>query len=119
MINAIVQNKQGETAVIDLTVHCHEIYKELQSLGYYGSPERLLLRDEEDEEYSVKLYSDSDIGNSMILLLNERDSLYDAYLLDLAVTNAREEIKTDLEQNLMHGQYTTFSEINGKGISGL
>ena len=111
MINAIVQNKQGETAVIDLTVHYHEIYKELQSLGYYSSPERLLLRDEEDEEYSVKLYSDSDIGNSMILLLNERDSLYDAYLLDLAVTNAREEIKTDLEQNLMHGQYTTFSEV--------
>ena len=111
MINAIVQNKQGETAVIDLTVHYHEIYKELQSLGYYGSPERLLLRDEEDEEYSVKLYSDSDIGNSMILLLNERVSLYDAYLLDLAVTNAREEIKTDLEQNLLHGQYTTFSEV--------
>ena len=111
MINAIVQNKQGETAVIDLNVHYHEIYKELQSLGYYGSPERLLLRDEEDEEYSVKLYSDSDIGNSMILLLNERDSLYDAYLLDLAVTNAREEIKTDLEQNLLYGQYTTFSEV--------
>ena len=111
MINAIVQNKHGETAVIDLTVHYHEIYKKLQSLGYYGSPERLLLRDEEDEEYSVKLYSDSDIGNSMILLLNERDCLYDAYLLDLAVTNAREEIKTDLEQNLLHGQYTTFSEV--------
>ena len=60
MINAIVQNKHGETAVIDLTVLYHEIYKELQSLGYYSSPERLLLRDEEDEEYSVKLYSDSD-----------------------------------------------------------
>lgn len=68
MINAIVQNKQGETAVIDLTVHYHEIYKELQSLGYYGSPERLPLKDEEDEEYSVKLYSDSDIGNSTISL---------------------------------------------------
>ena len=47
----------------------------------------------------------------MILLLNERDSLYDAYLLDLAVTNSREEIKTDLEQNLLYGQYTTFSEV--------
>ena len=39
-----------EKAVIDLTVHYHEIYKGLQSLGYYGSPERLFLRDEEDEE---------------------------------------------------------------------
>ena len=87
-----------------MTVHYHEIYKELQSLDYYGSPERLPLRDEEDEEYSVKLYSDSDIGNSMILLLNERDSLYDAYLLDLVVTNAREKIKTDLEQNSLHAK---------------
>ena len=45
-------------------------------------------------------------------MFNSRsDSLYDAYLPDLAVTNAREEIKTDLEQNLLHGQYTTFSEV--------
>lgn len=111
MINAIIQNKNGETAVLDLTAHYHEIYKDLQAIGYYGSPERILLRDEEDEEYRVKLYSDNDIGNSMILLLNERDSLYDAYLLDLAVTNAREEIKPDLEQKLLYGQYSTFSDV--------
>ena len=43
----------------------------------------------------------------MILLLNERDSLYDAYQLDLAVTNAREEIKTDLEQNLLNKKYSS------------
>ncbi len=111
MIKAIIENKNGETAVVDLTAHYHEIYKDLQAIGYYGSPERILLRDEEDEEYRVKLYSDSNIGNSMIKLLNERDNLYDAYLLDLAVTNAREEIKTDLEQNLLHGQYSTFSDV--------
>ena len=74
MINAIIQNKNGETAVLDLTAHYHEIYKDLQAIGYYGSPERILLRDEEDEEYRVKLYSDSDIGNSMIRLLNENDT---------------------------------------------
>jgi hypothetical protein len=111
MLNAIVQNKHGTTAVIDLTAHYHELYRELQAIGYCNSPERLRLRDEEDEEYSVKLYSDSDIGKSMLRLLNESDSLYDAYLLDLAVTNAREEIKTDLEQNLLHGQYSTFSDV--------
>ncbi len=111
MINAIMQNKNGETAVLDLTAHYHEIYKDLQAIGYYGSPERILLRDEEDEEYRVKLYSDSDIGNSIIRLLNENDTLYDAYLLDLAVTNAREEIQPDLEQNLLHGRHSTFSDV--------
>lgn len=111
MIHAIVKNKNGDVAVIDLTVHYHEMYKELQTIGYYGSPELLRLRDVEDEEYTVKLYSDSDIGKSMILLLNDRDSFYDAYLLDLAVTNAREEIKTELEQKLLHEQYSTFTEV--------
>lgn len=94
MLNAVVQNKLGETAIIDLTTHYHKIYQKLQAIGYYGSPERILLRDEESEEYRVKLYSDSDIGKSMIRLLNKGDTLYDAYLLDLAVTNAREEVKT-------------------------
>ena len=111
MINAVVQNKHGETAVIDLTSNYHIIYRELRTAGYQGSPELLGLQDNEDEEYSVKLYSDSDIGNSMILLLNEKDSLYDAYQLDLAVTNAREEIKTDLEQNLLNKKYSAYSEV--------
>ncbi len=47
----------------------------------------------------------------MILLLDERDSLYDAYELDLAVTNAREEIKDDLEQNILHGQYSNVTDV--------
>ena len=37
--------------------------------------------------------------------------MYDAYILDLAVTNVREEIKTDLEQNILHDQYRDFSEV--------
>ena len=44
----------------------------------------------------------------MLPLLNERATLYDAYILDLAVTNVREEIKTDLEQNILHDQYRDF-----------
>ena len=113
MLNAVVQSKQGKTAVIDLTAPYHEIYRELRGIGCYRSPEQLLLRDEEDEDYSVKRYAESDVGNSLLPLLSERDSLYDAYLLDLAVTGAREEIKTELEQNLLHGQYQSFSEVLG------
>lgn len=111
MLNAIIQNKNGETVVIDLTSQYHEIYRELQTVGCYKPPDQLLLQDEEDMEYSVKLYSESDVGNHMLLLLNERNSLCDAYLLDLAVTNARKEIKADLEQKLLHGQYTHFSDV--------
>lgn len=111
MINAIIENKNGETAVIDLTDSYYDIYKQLQEIGYFQSPECLLLRDEEDEGYRVKLYSDSNIGNHLLLLLNDRNSLYDAYILNLAVTNARSEIKTELEQNILHGQYSGFKDV--------
>ena len=59
----------------------------------------------------MKLYSDSEIGSKTILVLSERDSLYDAYMLDLAVTNARDEIKDELEENLLHGQYLNVEEV--------
>lgn len=111
MLNAVIQNKNGETAVIDLTSQYHEIYRELQTVGCYKPPDQLLLQDEEEMEYRVKLYSESDVGSHMLLLLNERNSLCDAYLLDLAVTNAREEIKAGLEQNLLCGQYAQFSDV--------
>lgn len=47
----------------------------------------------------------------MLPLFGERDTLYDAYLLDLAITNAPDEIKTDLEQNILYGQYRCFFEV--------
>ena len=111
MINAVVQNNDGKTAVIDLSAHCHEMYESLRSIGCNVSLEHLKLCDEEGEEYSVKLYSDSEIGNKAILLLTEQDSLYDAYMLDTALTNAREEIKDELEQNLLYGQYADMDEL--------
>ena len=111
MLNAIIQNQKGETAVVDLTVNFTTLYREIHTIGQYLIPEQLFLRDEENEEYSVKLYAESEIGQHMLPLLNERDTLYDAYILDLAVTNVREEIKTDLEQNILHDQYRDFSEV--------
>lgn len=111
MLKAIVQNQKGESAVIDLATDWNTLYQVLHAVGQYLPPERLRLRDEEDEEYSVKLYADNDIGNYMLPLFGERDTLYDAYLLDLAVTNAREEIKPELEQNILRGQYQYFSEV--------
>ncbi len=39
MINAVVQNKDGKTAVIDLSAHSHEMYESLRSIGCNVSPE--------------------------------------------------------------------------------
>ena len=111
MINAIVQNKQGETAVIALPSDRFSIYDELRSIDLRISPDRLKLTDEDDDPVSVKLYSDSDIGNQLILLFNERHTLTDVNNLDTAVTNAREEIKEELEQNILYGQYQSIDDV--------
>ncbi len=97
--------------MVDLTANRNTLYQEIHTIGLYLTPERLFLRDEEDEEYSVKLYAESDIGQHLLPLLGEHDTLYDAYLLDLAVTNARGEIRSDLEQNILNDQYRDFSEV--------
>ena len=111
MINAIVQNKKGETAVIALPSDRFSIYDELRSIDLRISPDRLKLTDEDDDPVSVKLYSDSDIGNQLILLFNERHTLTDVNNLDTAVTNAREEIKEELEQNILYGQYQSIDDV--------
>lgn len=111
MINAIVQNKKGETAVIALPSDRFSIYDELRSIDLRISPDRLKLTDEDDDPVSVKLYSDNDIGNQLILLFNERHTLTDVNNLDTAVTNAREEIKEELEQNILYGQYQSIDDV--------
>ena len=111
MIQAGVRNKFGKAVLIDLTVGRYDLYEELRKVGFYGSPERLYLRGDEEAPFRLQLCSDSRIGNHMLSLFCENDTLYDAYQLVQAVTNVRAEIRTDLEQNILYDRYSRFSEV--------
>lgn len=64
-----------------------------------------LLHDDKDVE--VKLSSDSEIGSRLLRVFSKGDTLADANTVAFAVSTAREEILTDLEQNIIHNQYLT------------
>ena len=110
MITAIIRNKEN-TLVLDLPHSIYDIYEKLQSIGIMQPPKRIPLTDNEDEDIGVKLFSESDFGQHLILTLNEKNTVADANMLTLVVRAASEDIKEELEQNVLYDQYDSMDEV--------
>lgn len=110
MITAIIRNKEN-TLVLDLPHSIYDIYEKLQSIGIMQPPKRIPLTDNEDEDIGVKLFSESDFGQHLILTLNEKNSIADANMLTLVIGAASEDIKEELEQNVLYDQYGSMNEV--------
>lgn len=111
MLKAKVQNKQGKAVEIELRSNEYEVFRGLHELGVCGSLNRLPLTDRADAAVRITLSSDSDFGNALLKLLSEKDTLGDAYLLDTAVSNTREEILEALEQDVLSEQFADKDEL--------
>ena len=110
MITAIIRNKEN-TLVLELPHSIYDIYEKLQSIGIMQQPKQIPLTDNEDEDIGVKLFSDNDFGNHLLLTLSEDNSLADANLLTYIVQNASEDIKEALEQDILYDQYGSMNEV--------
>ena len=110
MITAIIRNKDN-TLVLELPHSIYDIYEKLQSIGIMQPPKQIPLTDNEDEDIGVKLFSDNDFGNHLLLTLSEDNSLADANLLTYIVQNASEDIKEALEQDILYDQYGSMNEV--------
>ena len=110
MITAIIRNKEN-TLVLELPHSIYDIYEKLQSIGIMQPPKQIPLTDNEDEDIGVKLFSDNDFGNHLLLTLSEDNSLADANLLTYIVQNASEDIKETLEQDVLYDQYGSMNEV--------
>ena len=110
MITAIIRNKEN-TLVLELPHSIYDIYEKLQSIGIMQPPKQIPLTDNEDEDIGVKLFSESDFGNHLLLTLSEDNSLTDANLLTYIVQNASEDIKEALEQDILYDQYGSMNEV--------
>ena len=110
MITAIIRNKSN-TLVLELPHSIYDIYEKLQSIGIMQPPKQIPLTDNEDEDIGVKLFSDNDFGNHLLLTLSEDNSLADANLLTYIVQNASEDIKETLEQDVLYDQYGSMNEV--------
>ena len=110
LINAIITYKEN-TLVTEFPKDYLKIYEELNSIGCRKAPERIPLTDNKGDDIRVKLYADSDIGNHLLLLLGENSTLTGANTAAFAVVNSDEDIKQELEQNLLYNQYANTVEL--------
>lgn len=110
MITAIIRNKEN-TLVLELPHSIYDIYEKLQSIGIMQPPKQIPLSDNEDEDIGVKLFSESDFGRHLLLTLNEKNSIADANMLTLVIGAASEDIKEELEQNVLYDQYDSMNEV--------
>ena len=77
MITAIIRNREN-TLVLDFPRSIYDLYEKLQSVGIMKSPKQIPLTDNEDEDIGVKLFSESDFGQHLLLTLNEKNTIADA-----------------------------------------
>ena len=110
MITAIIRNK-GNTLILELPHSIYDIYDKLRSIGIQQPPKRIPLTDNEDEDIGVKLFSESDFGRHLLLTLNEKNTIADANMLTLVIGAASEDIKEELEQNILYDQYDSMDEV--------
>lgn len=110
MITAIIRNKEN-TLVLELPHSIYDIYEKLRSIGIMQPPKRIPLIDNEDEDIGVKLFSESDFGQHLLLTLHEKNTIADANMLTLVIGAASEDIKEELEQNILYDQYDSMDEV--------
>ena len=110
MITAIIRNKDA-ALILEFPWEVYDLYERLQSIGIAKSPKQIPLTDNEDEDIGVKLYSDSSIGRHLLLTLNEKNTIAEANMLTLVVEAASEDIKEELEQNILYDQYSSMNEV--------
>ncbi|ANU53577.1 hypothetical protein I5Q82_09220 [Acutalibacter muris] len=103
MIKVKIANKNGAELERELPTDIHQLYHDMREAGISRPPKNILLHDDKDVE--VTLSSDSKIGNRLLRVFGKNDTLADANTVAFAVSSAREEILTDLEQNIVHNQY--------------
>ena len=110
MITAIIRNREN-TLVLDFPRSIYDLYEKLRSIGIMQPPKQIPLTDNEDEDIGVKLFSESDFGRHLLLTLNEENSIADANMLTLVIGAASEDIKEELEQNILYDQYDSMDEV--------
>lgn len=104
MYKALVRHS-GLAVLLDLPSDPFPLQYDLSQIGIRSRLRDIPIKDDEGSEIQVKLFADSDIGNSLVILFKPSHSLEDANLCAHMVENARPELLEELEQHIVHGQY--------------
>ena len=100
MLKAVISHNEQAT-IVELPMDRLSLQYELSQRLAKDIP----IMDEEDQPISVKLYSESDIGQNLAMLFRPSHSLEDANVCAHAVVHARPEGQDEIEQSIVYGQY--------------
>ena len=95
----------------DVVTEFNQFYDKATEYGLLNSIFSLKVKDMRAEDAPVQLHADSDVGNGLLRILPDNDSLYDARVTDESVSGVREELHDDLETNLVYEQYSDTEEM--------
>ena len=113
ILTAIVQTKGG-TLVVDLPRDRIDLEMKIRSVGIERLSDQIhIIDDEEKSDISVKLFSENDIGRHLSLIFNENNTLFEVNKTLQLVANSVEDIRDDLEMNIVHDQYDSPAELVG------
>lgn len=85
------------TETYDVVKEFNPMFERAKELGLISSIFGLKVKDMKDENAPIRLHADSDVGNGLLRILPENDSLYDVRVTDESVSGVREELHDDLE----------------------
>ena len=104
MLKAVISHNEQAT-IVELPMDRLSLQYELSQIGIRRLAKDIPIMDEEDQPISVKLYSESDIGQNLAMLFRPSHSLEDANVCAHAVVHARPEVQDEIEQSIVSGQY--------------
>ncbi|MCI9565232.1 MAG: hypothetical protein HFG30_04385 [Eubacterium sp.] len=110
MIGAVIHNKKN-TLVIDFPRGANDLQLKLMSIGINKIPQEIPITNNEKDDIRVELYSESEIGNRLIRLFQPTDTLMDLNNAEIMIMDTDDAVKTELEQNIIHKQYTSVKEL--------
>ena len=111
MINALIQNQNGGTLVWEFPGQMYKLEHELQKIGIQQWSARIRLVDDEENPVNVKLYAEEEIGQHLIPLFSEEDSLEDVQNLTDALRNANPLIQEELRQRILDDRYSSKEDL--------
>ncbi len=103
MVNLLVKHKD-ETLVDKFPMDIFDLAHKLYDIGIRKIPSQVKLTDDESSGIEVKLYSDNDFGNHVIMLMKETDTLQDMNTVVGAISIAPDNVKEALEEYILHDQ---------------
>ena len=109
MLKAIIQYKD-DTVIIKFPTD-YDISKQLLSVGIEKPAGDIHIKDNEEDEIRVKLYSDSDFGNKLIPLFREDSTLVTVRVAVDLLTKASDEIKGMMEADILYEQYDSINDV--------